>query len=292
MGGLGHAPTAAPKIANRPVMDFQTVSVLGCGWLGLPLAEALAQRGLAVRGSTTSPDRLPSLAEAGIEPYRIAVSEAVEGEGRADFFGSAVLVVAVPPPKGGAAYPAVMHAVREEAEAYGASWVVMMSSTSVYPGLGGVVTEADAGARAGLPLRRHGAAVLEAERALRGSDRFDTTVLRLAGLYGYDRHPARALAGRTGLSGGEASVNLVHRDDVIAATLFVLERGARGRTFNVCADGHPARGHLYPAVARSLGLAPPVFDGGPVAGSKLVSNERLRQLGFAFRHPDPTADAP
>ncbi len=270
-------------------MSPQTVSVLGCGWLGLPLAAALARR-TRVRGSTTSPDRLDDLADAGLVPYRIAVGETVEGtrvggDDLGAFFGSDVLIVTVPP-RGETPYPVVMQAIRDAAERGGTGWVVMTSSTSVYPNTGGTVTESDAGARPGLPLGRRGAKVLAAERVLRESEQVDTTVLRLAGLYGGDRHPARSLAGRR-LSGGDAPVNLVHRDDVIGAVRWVLDHDLRSQTLNVCADRHPTRRQLYPAVARALGLDPPVFDEGPGEGFKVVSNERLKRLGYALRHPDP-----
>lgn len=272
-------------------MQLRTISVLGCGWLGLPLAAALVRSGFVVRGSGTSPETLRRLAEAGIEPHRIVVGETVEGGD--GFFGSDVLVFAVPPSGSDRPYPAVASAVREVAEARGTRWVLMASSTSVYPNLDRVVTEADAGAEGGLPLRRHGPDVLAAEHIFRDSDRFDTTILRLAGLYGYDRHPARTLAGRKGLAGGTVPVNLVHRDDVIGAVEVVLGRGARGTTFNVCADEHPARQVLYPTVAKRFGLEPPTFADGPPTSFKVVSNERLKQrLGYRFRYPDPLRPAP
>ena len=273
-------------------MPPRTISVLGCGWLGLPLAAALARAGHTVRGSTTSPERFGEIEAVGVRPHRVVVREEVEGDDLAGFFGTDVLIFSVPP-SSEAAYPDVVRAVRRAAEAHGTDWVIMTSSTSVYPNVDGVVEESDAGAEDGLPLRRHGADVLAAERVFYACERCDTTVLRLAGLYGYGRHPARSLAGRTGLGGGEAPVNLVHRDDVIGAVEAVLEQEARGRTFNVCADGHPTRGRLYPAVAARLGLAPPVFSDGAADGFKIVSNRRLKdELGYAFRHPDPMAEAP
>jgi nucleoside-diphosphate-sugar epimerase len=187
----------------------------------------------------------------------------------------------------------VASAVRRAAEAAGTGWVLMTSSTSVYPDLDAVVTESDAGAREGMPLRRNGPAVLAAERVFWGSTAFDTTVLRLAGLYGYGRHPARYFAGKQGLVGGEAPVNLVHRDDVIGAIEAVLEHDARGTIFNVCADRHPTRRRLYPAVAQRLGLDPPTFDGAEAEGYKIVSSEKLRKrLDYAFAYPDPMDPAP
>ena len=274
-------------------MTPRTISILGCGWLGLPLAETLARRGHTVHGSTTTPDKRDRLSAAGVHTHRILLGEDVEGDGLDAFFAADVLVFCVPPSGDGAAYPEQAKAARRAAEAGGAGWVVMTSSTSVYPDLDAVVTESDAGAREGMPLRQHGAVVLAAERVFYGASAFDTTVLRLAGLYGYGRHPVHHFAGKRALAGGEAPVNLVHRDDVIGVIEAVLEQEARGATFNVCADRHPTRRRLYPAEARRLGLEPPAFDGAEAAGYKIVSNEKLRtRLGYTFAYPDPMTLAP
>lgn len=62
---------------------------------------------------------------------------------------------------------------------------------------------------------------------------------RLAGLVGPSRHPGRWLAGKTGLPGGNAPVNLVHQDDVIGILLRVLENNMLGDVFDVCANERP-----------------------------------------------------
>ncbi len=49
-------------------MQNQTVSILGCGWLGLPLAKALIKKGFIVKGSTTAEEHLEQLRTEGIEP--------------------------------------------------------------------------------------------------------------------------------------------------------------------------------------------------------------------------------
>lgn len=274
-------------------MTPRTISILGCGWLGLPLAETLARRGHSVRGSTTTAEKKERLEAAGVRPHHLVIGEDVEGEDAGAFFAADVLVFCVPPSARGAAYPEQARAARRAAEAGGTGWLVMTSSTSVYPDLDAVVTESDAGAREGMPLRRNGADVLAAERVFYGATAFDTTILRLAGLYGYGRHPVHYFAGKRDLAGGEAPVNLVHRDDVIGVVETVLEREARGATFNVCADHHPTRRRLYPAEATRLGLDPPVFDGAEAEGYKVVSNRKLRErLGYAFAHPDPMEPAP
>jgi UDP-N-acetyl-D-mannosaminuronate dehydrogenase len=58
------------------------ISILGCGWLGLPLAKALLENGFSVNGSTTSVEKLSVLENLGIQPYLIALSPTLsKGEG-------------------------------------------------------------------------------------------------------------------------------------------------------------------------------------------------------------------
>ena len=271
------------------------VSILGCGWLGLPLGAELVLRGHNVRGSVTHKDKLGALAEAGIKGYRLELTPALTGgvDGFVSgFFGADALVITLPPKRREAdveaRYPAQVAAVL--AATPERTQLVFTGSTSVYPDLGRTVTEADAGGHAESSIiSASGRAILAAEALLRARN---ATVLRLAGLYGYDRQPGRRLAGRD-VSGGSVPVNLVHRDDVLNALLGVIEQGVRGVTLNVCAPHHPTRLEVYTHQAERLGLAAPHFVEPHLQGYKLVSSEALiTMLGFSFRHPDPLADAP
>ncbi len=262
------------------------ISILGCGWLGLPLGAELASRGYNVRGSVTHAEKLGVLAEAGIEGYRLELSPTLTGNAEG-FFDADALVITLPPgrrkPDVETRYPAQIAAIL--AATPETTQVIFTGSTSVYPDLGRTVTEADAGGN----ISASGRAILAAETLLR---RRNATVLRLAGLYGYDRQPGRRLAGRD-VSGGSAPVNLVHQDDVLNVLLAVIERGVRGVTLNVCAPQHPTRREVYTRQAERLGLAPPHFVEPHLQGYKRVSSEALgTHLGFGFRYPDPLADAP
>ena len=277
-------------------MKPKTISILGCGWLGLPLGTHLATHGYTVRGSTTTPVKVVLLRALGIEPYWVTLAPDVRASEVLDFFDADVLVLNLPPQRGGGPEAArrfvqQIEAIRTELHYSPIDFVVFVSSTSVYDDMNGPVTERDAGRP--LPPSPVSRALLDAETLLREDTRFDTTVLRLAGLYGYGRHPGRFLAGRTDLANGDAPVNLVHRDDVVAVITRIIEDDVRGEVFNVCADEHPRRRDFYPAAARRLGLAAPTFrEGGPTA-FKVVRNDWLKQrLGYAFRHPDPAAEAP
>lgn len=278
-------------------MTPRTVSILGCGWMGLPLGAHLVRQGYRVKGSTTTPEKQAQIAEAGITPYLLRLEPDLAGPAVDDFFEADVLFLNVPPgrraPDVEATFRARMEAVRAALAGAPVGLVLFASSTSVYPDLNRVVTEEDAGG----DIRASGAVLLETERMLMQAPGFATTVLRFAGLYGYDRRPGRFLAGRREVANGAAPVNLVHRDDCIAIVAALLEQDVRGAVLNACADEHPSRRRFYTQAAAWLGLDPPQFvteDAADAAASfKIVSNRRLKErLGYRFRHPDPMQPAP
>jgi nucleoside-diphosphate-sugar epimerase len=272
----------------------ETVAVLGCGWLGLPLAGALHTAGYRVHGSTRSRDRFPALAVAGVEPFCVDLSPDWQGDDPAAFLAADILVLAFPPgsrlPAGPALYPAKMDTVADKVTNTRVDRVLMISSTSVYPDHGGVATEDAAGQG---DLGASGAAVWEAEERVRAIPGVQVTVVRMAGLFGYDRQPGRFLAGREKVAGPGGPVNLIHRDDAVGVLLAILREGAWGMALNACADVHPERAAFYTAQARRLDLPAPTFDETAPFAGKRVSNRRLIEtLGYTFQYPDPARQAP
>ena len=49
------------------------ISILGCGWLGFPLAKRFIEEGYSVNGSTTSESKLSVLENAGINPFLVVL---------------------------------------------------------------------------------------------------------------------------------------------------------------------------------------------------------------------------
>ena len=49
------------------------IGILGCGWLGLPLAKKLIKKNFLVKGSTTSINKIDELKENDIDPYLIHI---------------------------------------------------------------------------------------------------------------------------------------------------------------------------------------------------------------------------
>lgn len=266
------------------------ISILGCGWLGTPLAEHLIAKGHSVKGSTTTEEKLSALEHKGIHPYLLSLDPELNCTSCDEFWNSELLVLNIPPGRR-RKHVVDFHTTQIESvirylEGSPVRFVLFASSTSVYPKTGGVMKEKDA--IPGNATRESGEALLKAESLLTGSSAFETTIVRFGGLYGYDRNPAKYLAGKKEVSNGNAPVNLIHQDDCVQIISRIIEMDVRGEIFNAVSEGHPPKKQYYTAIARQAGLEPPTFK--PDAGKnyKVISNRKLkRELGYTFRHPNP-----
>src|SRR6478672_6884199 len=82
---------------------MRQISILGCGWLGFPLAKSLLENGFSVQGSTTSMDKMTVLKNVGITPFHISLFEnSIEGEIDNFLENSEILIIDIPPKLRGA----------------------------------------------------------------------------------------------------------------------------------------------------------------------------------------------
>lgn len=265
------------------------ISILGCGWLGLPLAETLLGKGHRISGSTTREEKLEELRNRGIDPYRIRLDPGVNCRNCEPFWDTDLLILNFPPGRKRddlqTRLPSQVRALLTAIAPFPVRQIIFISSTSVYRSGPGTVREEDA--KPGRASSDAGNALLEAERLLLEGGT-PAAVIRFGGLYGADRHPVRYLAGREGLDRGDAPVNLIHRDDCIGIIERIIERQPVTGVFNGVADRHPTRRECYRRVAETMGLEPPGFTSDR-QGDKTVSNRKVREeLYYSFIHPDPT----
>lgn len=267
-----------------------TISILGCGWVGLPLAESLRDEGYNIKGSTTSPEKLELLNGKNITPYLLKFNPDLKCDNCDDFWNADVLVLNIPPGRGRddveKYHKKQIESVIEELEKSPIKFLVFVSSTSVYPEKNGIVSEEDS--QKGKAARASGNALLMAESMLLKQPKFKTTVVRFGGLYGKDRHPAKYLAGKKNLDNGNAPVNLIHQKDCIGIIRKIIKDKVTDEIFNGVSDGHPPRKMYYPAAAESLGLEPPTFNKDKSKDYKVVSNRKVKQtLKYEFLYPNP-----
>jgi nucleoside-diphosphate-sugar epimerase len=268
---------------------MSTISIVGCGWLGFPLAKRLIEEGHLVKGSTTRTERVGELKAAGVQAFQLkAENGAWQGEGLKEFLECDVLIVAIPP--GTKRNPDSLHAEEVQLLLKNVSdlqrtiqKIIYISSTSVYKNNNCIVTEANVVEEADAENK----VLFRAEQYVQSSTIKDKIILRLGGLTGYERMLARFFAGKTELAGGNEPVNLVHRDDVISVMLFLLNTKSGSVVLNVCSPQHPTRRDFYTHLCGRFSLAQPVFPEKLHAAWKEISTDALARLGYVWIYPDP-----
>lgn len=266
-------------------MKAGTVSILGCGWLGLPLGKYLRNHRFSVKGSVTNPEKFGLLRTSGVVPYRIVLNDSdIEVDDPA-FFETDVLIISIPPRRIDGIeriFPAQIAQLIPIILKAGIQKVIFISSTSVYPENLQTASENDEL----IPDKASGKACLYAENLFRNLTDFKTTVIRFGGLIGADRNPARFLL-KSDRAIANIPVNLIHQDDCIGIILAILEQDIWGETLNACCPEHPLKKEFYGKAAQISGLPEPRISDHPEAYKVIDSSKLQRLLNYEFKYPSP-----
>ena len=267
-------------------MTVKTISILGCGWLGLPLADSFLADHIEVRGSATSLPKTEILKAHGIEPFIIDLAN-VELDELKRFIDADVLIVAVPPrsrKQDPQLYTTqIRNLVDLISQVDALKHVIYTSSTSVYKDMPGLVREEDV-LDVSQAMNKD---LFEVEQLFLAMPHKKVSILRLGGLTGGTRMLAKHFAGRTAIPAGLCPVNLVHVEDVIAAIRFVVAHELEG-IFNVCAPSHPSKKDFYTHLCMRFELDNPEFDAGDLTVGKTVDSIKLLAKGYQYTYPDPS----
>ncbi|MFT6985175.1 MAG: nucleoside-diphosphate-sugar epimerase [Psychromonas sp.] len=255
----------------------KSISILGSGWLGFPVAKKLSAELAPVKISTRSADKLRCLAEAGLYPFQIDIENL--SDNIQDFLQSELLIINITS-KNLAAFTSLI----AEIELSAVKRVLFISSTSVYPQQALPCKESDNLQPSTHPL-------LMIESLLQNNRHFQTTILRFAGLIGGKRHPGRFFAATKQpakvIAFPKAPVNLIHLDDCLAIITLIIKKECWGETLNGCADTHPSKEAFYTYNALALGLDRPKLNTQSKALHKVICNEKLKRLlDYQFIHSD------
>ena len=264
---------------------------MGCGWLGLPLAERFVQLGYRVNGSTTSELKLGLLQEKQISPFLLNLQDAeVDNERLHEFLNTEILILNIPPKlraDGGVSYLRQMRLLLKAMCLSPVSRVLFVSSTSVYQDLNRVVTEEDIVFTEEQDPEN---TLLQAEKLFQDREDWMCTIVRFGGLVGGSRHPGRFMAGKKDLLDGDTPVNLIHLDDCINILQQIVQQEKWNKVYHACADEHPIRKDFYHAAALAIGLEPPTFLDMEKTRFKLINSQHLKDdLSYVFGHPNPMA---
>ncbi len=274
-------------------VEKKRISILGCGWLGFPLAKRLLGSGITsqVKGSTTSEGKLDQFAAAGIEGYLLALNPEADLDAGVSvpFFDSDMIVISVPPRMSqnvAGNYSAQMRMVAEAIRKSAAMDVIFISSTGVYRDLSQTAVERDVQ----LPGQSAQPEMVAAENAIASLRPQKTvTILRLSGLLGYNRIPGKYVRGQKDMTTGDVPVNYIHRDDAAGIIQAIIQQGIQNETFNITAPFHPTRSEVYVDSCMQFGWEAPTFKTPEEQPAfKLISGDKfLKSYQYEFRYPDP-----
>ncbi len=246
------------------------VSVLGCGWLGKPLAISFLEDGFKVKVSTTSHDKLANLESHDLESYLVNISDFEEHD---DFLDTDILIVAITSKDIDGFESLITQIQHSEIQK-----VIFISSTSVYKTMNKVITEEDAVIEN--PLT-------EIEDLFRQNTFFETTIIRFSGLFGGERHPANWFKNGRKIPQPKGFVNMIHRDDCIEIIHEVIAQNSWNEIFNACSNHHPTRREYYTIAKLSKDFEVPVFEDNEVYEWKIISSKKVqRVLDYTFIHDD------
>ena len=265
---------------------YNKISILGCGWLGLPLGAHLAGKGFVVKGSTTTSEKLPLLKKKNIDPYFLILNPSIRCRNIQEFLESEVIIINIPPPRKRPDlinfHLAQLNAILPELKKSHIKKGIFISSTSVYGDENKILTESDPLH----PSKKSGEALVKAEQLLMNLQEVEFTVLRFGGLIGDDRNPVKYMAGRH-IANGKAPVNLIHQQDCIHIIEKIIEKDVWDEVFNAVADEHPTKAEFYTAAAKAKSLPLPQFDI-EKGDWKIIGNEKIKKaLDYEFTYSTP-----
>ena len=285
------------------------ISIMGCGWLGLPLAEKLLSLKYQVRGSTTNLEKLKELENRGIIPHLICLQEDEvlfqPKENFSDFFKADVLVFNIPP-------KATLQDHFSQVKFLFSSLprdlrpkkMIFVSSTSVYKnGVDEVKTyDENVLPKSDLePDQAGGKVLLRVEQWLKSQMGSNLTVLRMGGLIGDGRYPSSFLFRKQKLIDPKniteemknrllQPTNFLHQSDAVSIIVSVIKNKWWGEIFNAVCSNHPPRWKFAKGEAKvqmeKLYRDDPDFFKKSVGGKKII-NDKLKKKGYQFLVDDP-----
>jgi nucleoside-diphosphate-sugar epimerase len=251
----------------------KSISILGSGWLGLPLAQQLQPDFDSVKISTRQDDKAEQLSSAGLQSFIIDIDNITDNI--QSFLHSDTLIINITS-KNVTGFKNLL----KEIEISPVKEVLFISSTSVYPAQIGLCQESEQLDMASHPL-------LIIEQLFSHNKYFKSTIIRFAGLIGGKRHPGRFFASGKPIRFANAEVNLIHISDCLAIIGIIIKRHIFPELLNACADTHPSKAQFYTLNALALGFNQPNLSDGDKKHHKIVSNEKLKKcLNYQFIYGD------
>jgi len=249
----------------------KTVSILGTGWLGHPLANTL-KKDYKVKVSIRTDEKEQMFINEGLEPFLLNEKCL---EGLENLLDTDYLFINFPPSKF-ENYLSFLEKIYSNKKTKNIEKIIFISSTSIYPDEEKTFIEDEIFDNPKSPK------IYEIEKFIKQKTHL---IFRCAGLMGDKRVSGRYFAGKE-LDSEDVKINYVHLDDVIGATKFALEKNIEG-LYNLCSLEHPTRKEVYTKNASKFGFDKPIFKNKKEYKDRLIDGSKIESVGFRYKYPNP-----
>ena len=247
------------------------IFIAGCGWLGEAIARELHNEGAEFLVSTRNEEKANSFVQNGWKTLKWTFDNGqVLFPKEMDFSIPYTLIIAIPPSSFENYGKSVGSIIRPF---HPSTTVIFCSSTGIYPD-GCYVADEESDILNDSPLA-------QAENAVNKSGK-KYYLLRLAGLIGPKRHPAKFFTDRENIPNGNAPVNLIQQEDVVSAILKIIKEQPENGIYNLCFPDHPTRSTYYSYASKTLyGKSAHFLEEGE---GKLIIGEKIEeQTSFRYK---------
>ena len=238
------------------------IAIIGCGWVGQRLANYWKSNNHHVIATTTSPEKLKSLAMVASEVHLLDFTSSSDGS----FLSNVDLAIF--------SMPISKNSWHQGFEKLDLQFPksILFSSTGIYPQLNKVFSEDH--------TENLRADILASE--IRVRNRYpQTNILRLGGLMG-DERSLKNIFKNTTPQNPHKPTNYIHYEDIIQMVDLISNADIQAKTWNAVAPEHPS-------IAEVLNLELPSNNSmNTDINQRIISSEQLIQnINYKFIHPNP-----
>jgi nucleoside-diphosphate-sugar epimerase len=276
-------------IINDLKSEANHIGIIGCGWLGKALVKALIQEKYQVVATTQHKENFTEINELGAKAELLSLPMNKLINSVSSVFRCQTLVICIPPGirKGKKDYPDNIAAIIKQAESCHVKKVILISSTAVYEGISGDITES---AKLNNNIEKVKLLTQAEQHVLDFSNQ--GVVIRAAGLVGPDRHPGIFFNNKKVLTSPNATVNLVHQADMVGQILLMIKSDTIKGVFNAVSETHVTKKFYYTAAAKAFAVDSPCFDTQSQEeelGRKVLSDKLRSALSYQYQYDDLVA---